>query len=260
MESDCNQNHGIEQLRPSSQFPGFVADYPPPRMAENTVTPKSENSTELKAPVDPIVAKAPVEAKPDAPVAAPVIPAAKIEPEAVKPAEPVKIEAKVEPNIEAAKHIEGIPEAYDIKLEGDITINQVAIAALTPALKEAGLTNAAATKLIGDYAKFQLAQPALKNAADLEVIRKDPELGQLNFGRTQSQINEALAAFTTPEERATLSSIGMANDPILVRMFTRIGRAMAEAPQTDAGPRAPVEKTITQRLYGGGDRVEHKSK
>lgn len=112
------------------------------------------------------------------------------------------------------------------------------------------MSQAAATKLVSDFVKYQTGLPAAKNAADLETLRSDPEIGQLNFGRTQATVNEALAAFTTPEMRDRLSAKGMVNDPDLVRFFLKVGRAMADAGETPRGAPEIAQKTTAQKLYG----------
>lgn len=113
------------------------------------------------------------------------------------------------------------------------------------------MSQAAATKLITDFIKYQTGPLTVaRNAADMETLRKDPELGLLNLGRTQATVNEALAAFTTPAERDELSKLGMVNNLTLVRMFARIGRAMGEAGATPSDPRPVVQKTTAQKLYG----------
>lgn len=219
-------------------------------MVENVTTPPGKTSTTPNAPtvpavVTPVTAQTtPVVAptppvEPAAPIVAPVA-AVTPTPPAETPVAPV-----VAPVVAAV-----VPENYEFVLEGDAKVDSAAIQAITPALKKAGMTQAAAQELVSDFAKYQLALPAAKNASDLEAIRKDPEIGLLNFGRTQNEINQALSAFTTPAERESLSKMGMANDPALVRMFMRIGRAMSEAPQTDQGGRPAEVKTTAQRLYG----------
>ena len=247
-------------------------------MADKPVTPVSQKPTEPAASSGDLPAVKPViaEAKPEAAVAAkpveavkPAEPAVKpveavveakpeVKPEPVKPAEAVKpVEVKPE---EAKPAAAVVPEAYTVKLEGEVQVNADAITALTPTFKELGLSNDGATKLANAFVKYQLQAPARKNEADLAVLRQDPEIGLLNFGRTQAQINDALGAFTTDAERTKLSALGMANDPVLVRMFQRIGAAMSEAPEALPARIVPAPKTTAQKLFGGADLVKDQAK
>ncbi len=174
------------------------------------------------------------------------------EPTAAKPAtDPVPATPAVDPD--------AVPEGdYEIKLEGDlkdVALNPDSIKAITPVLKELGLSTAKASKLAAAFVQYQMGVPAAKNQADLATLRADPEFGQLNFGQTRQRIDDALAAFTTADERATLVKIGMVNDPALVRMFVRIGAAMSGATQEDTGRPAPQHQSTAKKLYGGRDAV-----
>ena len=145
-----------------------------------------------------------------------------------------------------------LPDAYDLKV-GDKPINPTLLAAITPALKEAGLTNDAAAKLVAAYAGSVEAQRKANQEADLAIIANDKVLGGANLARTQTLVNAALAQFTLPAERAAFEQMGIANNPTLVRMFHRIGAAMQEKPHTDAGPPVLPKPSRASKLYGGGD-------
>lgn len=230
-------------------------------MAGNTSTPSGETPTQPTAPVVP-AATTPVvaSATPPAPATPPVTPA--VTPPAVTPpvtaavtppVTPPAVEPPATPPV-VPPVVATVPEKYEFKLEGDLKdqkVSQAAIDAITPAMKKAGMTQEAANALVTDFLKYQTGLIPAKNAADLEAVRQDPELGLMNFGRTQNYIAEALAAFSTPADREMLSKMGMVNDPRLVRFFAKVGRAMAGAGQPEPGTPPVEKKTTAQKLYGG---------
>jgi hypothetical protein len=226
--------------------------------------PTEPVATSAAPAVSAVAASAPVEVKTD-PSPKPV------EPTAAKPVEPAKVAQAAKPveppvvdpkaaeaetaRIAAEAKANAVPEQYELTgAQG--ALDPALIGAIAPVLKDAKVTAGQAQKLVDNFVAYQKqALPALM-ARDLETLKADPALGGLNFGRTQQRINDALAAFSTPEERSVLTSLGMANNPTLVRMFHRIGTAMQEPAQTDAGARARPARTTQAKLYGGADRKE----
>ena len=175
-----------------------------------------------------------------------------------KPAEATLPQVKLAKPAEAKPaeaDLKVVPDKYDLKV-GESPVSPQFLDAITPLFKEVGVTQPQAQKLADAFAAHQKAVIPQIMARDLDTLRADPELGKLNFGRTQARVNDALAAFSTPQERQTLTDLGLANNLTLVRMFHRIGASMQEPPQTDAG-RQPREKPATQtKLYGGRDLVQ----
>lgn len=207
----------------------------------------AEQPTSGETPTEPVVA-APVTPVPAVPaVDAPPVPAA------VPPVEPTPaVTPPVEPA--AVPPVDAVPEKYELKAGTD-AVHPALIEAITPLFKEMGVTAKQGQALADVFEKHRQAMIPQVLARDLDLLRADPELGKLNFGRTQARVNDALAAFTTPQERAALTASGLANNPTLVRMFHRIGASMQEAPQTDAGPQVREKLPASSKLYGGKDLV-----
>lgn len=229
--------------------PGENPNQPPP-----IGTPPAEKPAEGAAPVAPTSEAKPGETPP-APESKPAEakpsgetpPPAAAKPGEEKPPETPPEGTPPDPNV--------VPEKYElIGFEGK-PVDAPLVDALTPILKEAGVKAGQAQALISAYSEYAKNAPAQMAARDLDALKADPELGKLNFGRTQARVNDALAAFTLPAERAALTAMGLANNPVLVRMFHRIGAAMGEPPQTDSGARVPEPRSRASRLYGGGDAV-----
>lgn len=150
--------------------------------------------------------------------------------------------------------VDGIPEKYDLKL-GDVPVHASLLEKVTPIFKESGMTAKNAQALASAFAEHQKAIIPQILERDLNTLKADPKLGGLNLARTQARINDALAAFSTPQDRAELDAKGLSNNPILVRFFHRVGVAMQDAPQTEAGPQVRAAVPREKKLYGGGDLV-----
>lgn len=125
-----------------------------------------------------------------------------------------------------------------------------------PIFKDLKLPKATGEKLVTAFLEYTKALPAKMLARDLEVTMKDPVLGQLNWGKTQGTVNEALAAFTTPEFRQKLERWGIANDLEFVRVFAGIGRAMRGDSAARGSPTTASEESVADRLYGRAQKVQ----
>lgn len=138
-----------------------------------------------------------------------------------------------------------IPDLYEIKGSTDPEI----AAAMSPALKAAGLTQEKADGIVSSFLQFQAQLPKQLLARDLEVTMKDPEIGGLNWGKTQGNINEALTAFTTLAFRQKLERWGIANDLEFVRVFASIGKAMRGDVPTRGSPASASDESVADRMY-----------
>lgn len=121
---------------------------------------------------------------------------------------------------------------------------------MLPAFKEAGITQAQLDKLLPAFVQFQMAQPAAMLARDMDTIKADPELGGMNWGKTQGLVNDALQGFTTPEFRQKLERWGIANDLEFVRFVAKVGRAMQGDTPARGQPTGAEPTTRAQRMYG----------
>lgn len=153
------------------------------------------------------------------------------------------------------------PETYDIKLpeamakeweSQGLKLDPELIPALTPALKSAGLTNAQLNTVAASFLEFQQKLPERMMARDLEVTSKDPALGGMRYGQTLKEVNLALDAFGDPDFKKFVAKAGIANRLEFVRVFQRIGEAMARAGDTpnSSQPEAAPAETRAQRMYG----------
>jgi hypothetical protein len=176
-----------------------------------------------------------------------------------EPAEPAKPAEGTPPAklAEAAKPPEGVkpaetpivPEKYEFKAPEGVTFDPASITAMTPVFKELGLPQEKAQKLVDAFAAYEKGLPAAMLARDLEVTMKDPDIGGLNYGRTQGYVNQAITAFTYPEERESLEKAGIANRLDLVRIFERVGRAMSNDTAAHGSPTTATQESFADGFY-----------
>lgn len=153
-----------------------------------------------------------------------------------------------------------IPERYEFKIPKgdaykDASLDEHFAQAITPALKEAGVTQEALDKIFPAFVDFQRGQVNAMMARDLEATMKDPTLGKMNWGKTQGFVNTALAAFTTPEFRTQLNRWGIANNLEFVRVFASIGKAMASDVAERGQPTSAEQESRADRMYGRAKKV-----
>jgi len=131
-------------------------------------------------------------------------------------------------------------------------LNPELLPALTPALKEAKLTQKQFAAVANAFLGFQEKLPQMMLAKDAAAVKADPVLGGLNFARSMEEVSVALDAFADPDFKKWTVQAGIANKPEFVRVFQRIGRAMraaSDSPVTSSPDAAPAE-TRAQRMYG----------
>lgn len=127
------------------------------------------------------------------------------------------------------------------------------IDSLAPALKKAGINNEQLQTIAESFIEFQKAAAPRMLASDLERTTKDPELGGMRYGQTLKEVNLAIEAFGDPDFKKFVAQSGIANRLEFVRVFQRIGEAMAKAGDTPSrgSPDVAPETTRAQRMYGG---------
>jgi hypothetical protein len=131
-------------------------------------------------------------------------------------------------------------------------LNPELLPALTPALKEAKLTQKQFAVVANAFLGFQQQLPQMMLARDMAAVKADPSIGGLNYARSMEEVSVALDAFADPDFKKWAVQAGIANKPEFVRVFQRIGRAMraaSDSPSSSSPDAAPVE-TTAQKLYG----------
>lgn len=135
-----------------------------------------------------------------------------------------------------------VPEKYDLKKPEGSLLSDEHIARTAATAKELGLTNEKAQALLNRESQVvaETRQAvALESEAKLGEMQKtwiatakeDKEIGGANFVQNTELSRRVLAKYGTPEFLKILSDEkqgAFGNHPELVRVFTRIGKAMSE--------------------------------
>lgn len=184
-------------------------------------------------PATPPPAEAPVEKPAEKPVETP--PAEK---PAEKPAEapketpPVKPEAKPETLLGAAKIV---PEKYELKMPEGSPLDKDAIARVEAYAKANKFSNEEAQKLleventaVKAFADKAHAQSEADKATWLESTKNDQEIGGQNLSQNVEWSRRVVDKFGSPLLKQIFNDTGTGNHPELIRMLSRIGKAMGD--------------------------------
>lgn len=150
-----------------------------------------------------------------------------------------------------------IPDKYEFKGEdGQPLLSDEVVTEWSPLLKEIGLTNENAQKLVQFQAKQQAVMGQQLNdalAADdgvwMEQTKSDPEIGGVNFQATLDASQAFLAKYGNAAATAVLKDSRLGNHPDIVRMFAA---AAKDFPKNDAlpGQMANVIATAAPKSVG----------
>lgn len=133
-----------------------------------------------------------------------------------------------------------VPEAYAFaNLPDGYSISDEQLAAFSPVLKELGLTQEQADKLVAFDAQRSLAaqeasqQQAVefrnKQVGEWETsLRNDAAFGGANFDANVAVAQQFLTDFGSPELSAFLAESGLGSHPEVVRMFHKAGKELGE--------------------------------
>lgn len=123
--------------------------------------------------------------------------------------------------------------------------------------KEQGLSKEAAQKQV------ELASDLLKRNAEtvtekhselsdkwVQQCRDDKEIGGQKFDESVKFANDALKRFATKEFIQSLHETKFGNNPEVVRIFARIGRAMSPDKTVLPGPHPGADKSLEDIFYG----------
>ncbi len=159
---------------------------------------------------------------------------------------------------------EGAPEKYELTAPEGMDFDTAAFEAAEPVLRELGLTNEAAQKLVSVYAEkiapqfTERATAAInQRAADTrrewsEAFEADPELGGANKERTVADAARAFDHYGIKKDegiRKLLNESGLGNHPDMIRFVARVGRDLDEG-SFERGNVVPQPKAAEQKLYG----------
>lgn len=124
---------------------------------------------------------------------------------------------------------------YDFNLPEGMALDAGLAEAMSPVLKDIGLTRGQAQALAGALAAHRQAEAATggREWSDIQTgwvnsARKDGEIGGPRWDASVATAQGALARFGTPGLKAFLTESGGGNHPEVIRFMARVGNAIAD--------------------------------
>jgi hypothetical protein len=155
-----------------------------------------------------------------------------------------------------------VPEKYELTLEG-LTLDPEMVTAADPVLRELGLSNEAANKLL-PVAKQMVERTqneimrqlqdgmAAQKKEWLDAFAGDAEIGAARRQETEQLAAKALDALGYAQGhpfRTALNETGFGNHPDMIRAFRRMGELIGEDGSFARADVAPASKPAWERLY-----------
>jgi len=144
-------------------------------------------------------------------------------------------------------------DKYEITIPDGKQVNREFMAGFKTWAHEAGLSQKQAETLAAKYLAFEDAQlAAYSKAAEAQVNAVKIEWGD-KFDANVAIAHKAVEQFCTAEDKRYLDESGLGNNPMLVRMFHKIGLAMnddtmGQGRQVPAGQQMPRTSGGTPQL------------
>lgn len=237
----------------------------PPNPLADTVDEKAKAEAAAKAAAETPEAKAKVAADKVAAEAADKAEDAKLQ-EDLKSADP-KVKADAEAKIKAkaetkqkALDAAGAPEKYEpFKMPEGISLDEAAVGRFLPVAKELELSQTRAQKLIDLYIAEKSADVKLsvENWAKTvgswsEATKADKEIGGDKLPETHAQAKTFIKQFGTPALMTLLEEYKLHQNPEIVRMLAKGGRAISNDTLLLGGGagQSEVQKSLAERLFG----------
>lgn len=193
-------------------------------------------------------------------------------PEGKAPETAAKPDDAAKPADTAAKQT--APETYEFKFAEGVVVDQKALEAFTPIMREANLTQEQAQKLADVYASQVEAQNtafakqledegfAVQQAAQLlaphrdkwsAALKNDKEIGGAKFDANVQAMQKAVGRFGSPELKQFLNVTGLGNHPELARFCLKVGQAISEDNPTTDTQGGGARKAAEDVFYGGSN-------
>lgn len=187
-------------------------------------------------------------------------PAKEPEKAAVDPAvDPAKaaVDPAKEPAKEPAAAAPVVPESYEFKVPEGYTLAPETVAEITPVLKELGLSQEQAQKLVDVQTKInqKAAEDATKAWTDLRAgwvneAKTDKEIGGDKFDANIALAKKAMEVLGTPKLAEALNQTGMGDHPELIRLMVKLGGLVADDKLHFGSASGATPKTAAEIMYG----------
>lgn len=180
---------------------------------------------------------------------------------AATPATPAKSVIGSAENADTKTETGGSPEDFELKFAEGLAPDPQQVDGFKKLAKEAGLKGEQAQKFVDFYQNMQSAYTkaqieTFEKAQNerLESLKADKEFGGPNWDKSVSYAHRAILKFGGAELAQSLDRMGLGNEPTLIKLFARIGKALGEdslAGSTSAPPRpAKSDQDFVNLLYG----------
>lgn len=196
-------------------------------------TPEAGQPAPAEKPPVAETPKAPEAPKPDAVVA---------KPEAEVKKEPVETKEPTE-----QKPV--VPEKYDLKLPEGSVLHPAVVDKIAALAKERGLSNEKAQELLNQESDSVAAAVQQQASAWAEEAKSDPEIGGDGFKENVELSKRVIARFGSDSLKKELDKTGYGNHPELVRLLTKIGKAMDPDRLVIPGTQSGGKKSIEDIFY-----------
>lgn len=147
---------------------------------------------------------------------------------------------------------QGAPEKYELAAPEGMTLEPETTAQFETVARELNLTNDQANKLVPLAAELVKRNVATQQAAQVAQVQKwldeskaDSEFGGDKFDTNVATVRSAVARFATPQLKELMDQTGLGNHPEVVRLFYRIGNAIAEDKFVAAAPATPKKSAAS---------------
>ena len=158
---------------------------------------------------------------------------------------------------------EGAPESYaDFTLPEGVQLDDAALGKAAPVLKELGLNQEAAQKVVDLYAGLVGEQAAAQSEAFTQQMSEwrtatetDAQFGGDKLPESIAAAQRALEQFGTPELRELLDTHGVGNHPEVVRLLWNVGKTLREDVPGAAGGASTPPKSAVEILYPNDRRT-----
>lgn len=148
---------------------------------------------------------------------------------------------------------QGAPEKYEFATPEGMQFDDAVVGAFSEVAKDLNLSQEAAQKILDKVGPVMAAQQneALQAASSewAEASKTDKEFGGDKLNENLAVAKKAMDQFASPELRALLNESALGNNPEVIRMFYRVGKAISEDGFVVGGNAKNSEQTTAQRLY-----------
>ena len=152
------------------------------------------------------------------------------------------------------------PEKYELALPEDTLLDEGAIERTAAYAKEQGLSNDAAQEFLNEHSQAVADHVDAQSETWASEIDTDAEIGGKKRGESVEMARRVVTRFGTDDFKQLMVKFGYGNHKEVVRIFSRIGKAMGEDKLVHGAPAGAKGKPKSKAdiLYGEGPVIEQK--